>query len=66
MSDALIIVVSEETGYVSVAQGGRLDRNISKEKLREYLEDIQNKKSESRSVLAKWKGRLSHEKKSDE
>ena len=66
VSDALIIVVSEETGYVSVAQGGRLDRNISKEKLREYLEDIQNKKSESRSVLAKWKGRLSHEKKSDE
>ena len=63
VSDALIIVVSEETGYVSVAQGGRLDRNISKEKLREYLEDIQNKKSESRSVLAKWKGRLSHEKK---
>ena len=66
VSDALIIVVSEEAGYVSVAQGGRLDRNISKEKLREYLEDIQNKKSESRSVLAKWKGRLSHEKKSDE
>ena len=28
VSDALVIVVSEETGYVSVAQGGVLDRNI--------------------------------------
>ena len=65
VSDALVIVVSEETGYVSVAQGGVLDRNISREKLREYLEDIQNKRRDSRSILAKWKGRLSHEKKSD-
>lgn len=66
VSDALIIVVSEETGYVSVAQGGVLDRNISKEKLREYLEEIQNKRNESKGILAKWKGRLMHEKKSDE
>ena len=65
VSDALVIVVSEETGYVSVAQGGVLDRNISREKLREYLEDIQNKRSESHGILAKWKGRLIHEKKSD-
>ena len=65
VSDALVIVVSEETGYVSVAQGGVLDRNISREKLREYLEDIQNKRSDSHSILAKWKGRLRHEKKSD-
>ena len=65
VSDALVIVVSEETGYVSVAQGGVLDRNISREKLREYLEDIQNKRRDSHGILAKWKGRLSHEKKSD-
>ena len=65
VSDALVIVVSEETGYVSVAQGGVLDRNISREKLREYLEDIQNQRRDSHGILAKWKGRLSHEKKSD-
>lgn len=65
VSDALVIVVSEETGYVSVAQGGVLDRNISREKLREYLEDIQNKRRDSHGILAKRKGRLSHEKKSD-
>ncbi len=68
VSDALVIVVSEETGYVSVAQGGVLDRNVSREKLRDYLEEIQNKRSELRGIrgiLAKWKGRLIHEKKSD-
>ena len=65
VSDALVIVVSEETGYVSVAQGGVLDRNISREKLREYLEDIQNKRRDSHGILAKWKGRLKKKKKSD-
>ncbi|MBM6948832.1 diadenylate cyclase CdaA [Mordavella massiliensis] len=65
VSDAMVIVVSEETGYVSVAQGGVLDRNITRERLREYLTEIQNKRSESRSIIAKLKGRLIHERKSD-
>ena len=36
-SDATVIVVSEETGIVSVAQGGKLIRNISESQLRKYL-----------------------------
>lgn len=36
-SDALVIVVSEETGIISVAEGGRLRRPISPDKLREIL-----------------------------
>lgn len=36
-SDALIIVVSEETGNISVAKRGRLQRNISVGDLREVL-----------------------------
>lgn len=41
VSDALVIAVSEETGYVSVAQGGKLVRNVTPEYLRERLNFIQ-------------------------
>lgn len=36
-SDAVVIVVSEETGAVSVAEGGRLTRRISESQLRKQL-----------------------------
>ena len=36
-SDALVLVVSEETGSVSVALDGVLDHNISRVKLESYL-----------------------------
>ena len=36
-SDASVIVVSEETGIVSVAQNGKLVRNITETQLRKYL-----------------------------
>lgn len=66
VSDAMVIVVSEETGKVSAAQGGQLTRDLTREQLRERLEYIQNKKTDSMKFLSKWKGRLVHEKKSDE
>ena len=37
-TDSVTIIVSEETGQVSVAQNGRLLRNISSSQLREVLE----------------------------
>ena len=66
VSDALIVVVSEETGAISVAQGGMLERGVTRERLRERLTDIQNKKIESRKLAALWKGWRNHERKTDE
>jgi len=39
VSDSLTIVVSEETGSVSVAKNGRILRNLTQEQLREQLVD---------------------------
>ena len=36
-SDALTLVVSEETGQVSICHGGRIERNLSVEKFRDRL-----------------------------
>jgi len=36
-SDAICVVVSEETGTVSVAQNGKLRRNVDEDTLRKYL-----------------------------
>ena len=65
VSDALIIVVSEETGAVSVAQGGMLSRNITEKELREKLSSIQDRRVERSRLAALWKGRRKNEKKTD-
>jgi len=39
-ADALVIVVSETTGQISLAQGGRLMRNLSRLQLRQALRNI--------------------------
>lgn len=66
VSDALIVTVSEETGAVSVACGGRLKRNITREELRESLENIQNRKTESKKWTFLRKVRRKDERKTDE
>ena len=43
VTDSFTIVVSEETGAVSIAVGGRLFRNIDGDKLRSHLIRLQNK-----------------------
>ncbi len=60
ISDALVIVVSEETGHVSYARGGRLHRHVEREELTRQLSEIQNKVEETRRFSWK-KGWRKHE-----
>ena len=62
-SDSLTIVVSEETGRVSVAQGGKLMRISDGEALRSVLSKRKDKEETSGSKFKLWKGRLKHERK---
>ncbi len=48
VSDALVIVVSEETGAVSIARDGTLNRDVTEEELRSALQEVQYPKRDSR------------------
>ena len=54
--DALVIVVSAETGQVSVAMGGSLTRGIKREELREKLSQIQYRNTEPKKRFSIRKG----------
>ena len=60
VSDALIIVVSEETGQVSVAMGGQLARGVTPEYLATRLNQIQYRTAEGKKFTIR-KGRQRHE-----
>lgn len=54
-SDALTIVVSEETGVVSIAEGGEISRYLDIETLEDILEKIYYNEDESDSLLGLWR-----------
>ncbi len=62
VTDALTIIVSEETGNVSVTYEGHLYRNLDANGLREKLGMIQNKEVEENKKRRLWKGRAKDEK----
>ena len=54
--DSMTVIVSEETGKISVAYLGELSRGLDAERLREMLRSIQNKAPEEKKRKL-WKGR---------
>ena len=60
VSDALVLVVSEETGAISVSIEGRLERNINAADLRKYLREIQLITPEPKKIKVQ-KGGKEHE-----
>ena len=61
VSDSVTIIVSEETGKVSLAIGGEIIRGVTRESLRQYLEKVQNKPQESKKKWGFMKGRGNNE-----
>lgn len=64
VSDSLTIIVSEETGKVSIAKGGKLIRNVDGDYLRTKLADAQRKTNEVKKIKL-WKGRIKNEREVD-
>ncbi len=61
VSDSLTIVVSEETGVVSVAAEGKLTRHVDAEAMTELLRRVSRKSSDN-SRRRWWRGAKKHEK----
>ena len=61
-TDSMTIIVSEETGKISVAYQGNLERNLNGDTLKERLRTIQNKPEEGTKKRILWKGRPKSEK----
>jgi len=62
VSDSVTIVVSEETGGISIAQGGRIYRGLTPQQLRDRLAVVKNDYSDGRKFRL-WKGLNRNERK---
>lgn len=60
VTDSMTIIVSEETGKVSVAVGGELIQDIDADSLRNKLEYLRRRTIDVKSFKI-WRGRLKHE-----
>lgn len=61
VTDSMTVIVSEETGKISVAYEGKLSRGLNAQELEEKLRSIQNKAPEEKE-RRRWKGRSRNEK----
>ena len=61
VTDSITIIVSEETGDVSIAVGGEIIRGIDEHALKEKLEYVRSGKLDAKSFKL-WRGRLKNKK----
>ncbi|MDO5724850.1 MAG: diadenylate cyclase CdaA [Tissierellia bacterium] len=55
VSDSLAIIVSEETGSISIAEAGVISRHLDIKTLEQILDQIYQPPEESESILLKWR-----------
>ncbi|MFA7147440.1 MAG: DNA integrity scanning protein DisA nucleotide-binding domain protein, partial [Syntrophomonadaceae bacterium] len=57
VSDALVLIVSEETGIISLAQEGRLQRGLDGDSLKEILtRELLKDERPGDTLLRRWSG----------
>lgn len=55
ISDAVVLIVSEETGVISVAEGGKLTRFLDEKNLRELLQNLMLPQDNHTTFLWPWR-----------
>ncbi len=63
VSDGVTIIVSEETGKVSIAAEGEIIRSVDGDYLKNYLINSQKKKNSESKKIKLWRGRGKNERK---
>jgi len=56
-SDSLSIIVSEETGTISLAENGTISRYLDTKTLRQILLDMYEPKNNNQSFITKWRSK---------
>ncbi|BCJ97621.1 diadenylate cyclase CdaA [Anaerocolumna chitinilytica] len=64
ITDCLTVIVSEETGKVSLAMGGSLIRNVDGDYLKNKILSLQSKAPDNKKIKL-WKGRSKNERETD-
>lgn len=64
ITDCLTVIVSEETGKVSLAMGGSLIRNVDGDYLKNKILTLQSKAPDKKKIKL-WKGRSKNERETD-
>jgi diadenylate cyclase len=54
-TDAIVVVISEETGLISYAYKGNLQRGVTQEELRSFLTSVFVRSGKSRNVIELWR-----------